>query len=84
MNQNNHQDIIHFILDSVAVLCKQPREELFAETLLATVGVDSLNAVLLCGKIEDEFELEIEPIVMFQYKTAKDVADAIIKMNEVK
>ncbi|MDP5030469.1 acyl carrier protein, partial [Paraglaciecola sp.] len=67
MNQANHQNIIDFILDNVAQLCKKPREELFADTLLAAVGVDSLYAVLLCGKIEDEFELEIEPIVMFQY-----------------
>jgi acyl carrier protein len=80
--QNSYQDIVNFILDNVAKLCKQPRDILSEDTLLATVGVDSLNAVLLCGKIEDEFELEIEPIVMFQYKTAKDVANALINMNQ--
>lgn len=80
--QNSYKDVVNFILDNVAMLCKQPREVLSDDTLLATVGVDSLNAVLLCGKIEDEFELEIEPIVMFQYKTAKDVANALINMNQ--
>jgi acyl carrier protein len=81
---SNGDCIIHFILDNVAELCKQPRETLAADTLLATVGVDSLNAVLLCGRLEDEFELEIEPLVMFEYKTAKEVADAIVKMNITK
>lgn len=80
--QNNYQDIVNFILDNAARLCKQPRDVLSDDTLLTTVGLDSLSAVLLCGKIEDEFELEIEPIVMFQYKTAKDIANALINMNQ--
>ena len=77
---NNSQDIVSFILENVATLTKTDRSLLTADTHLGAVGVDSLNAVLLCGKLEDEYQLEIEPITMFQYKTANEVANAILKM----
>lgn len=78
---NNLQDIVNFILENVAILTKSDRSLLTADTHLGSVGVDSLNAVLLCGKLEDEYDLEIEPITMFQYKTANEVAGAISKMH---
>jgi acyl carrier protein len=81
---NSSKDIVEFILDNVAELCKQSRDTLAPDTLLATVGVDSLNAVLLCGRLEDELQLEIEPLVMFEYKTAREVAGAVLEMNRSK
>jgi acyl carrier protein len=81
---NSSKDIVEFILDNDAELCKQSRDTLAPDTLLATVGVDSLNAVLLCGRLEDELQLEIEPLVMFEYKTAREVAGAVLEMNRSK
>ncbi len=72
--------IVEFILDKVAMQTKTPRENLAADTHLATVGVDSLTAVLLCGYMEDEYQLEIEPMMMFEYKTANEVAHAVLDM----
>lgn len=73
-------DILSFVLDKVAQRTKTPRETLTADTLLANVGVDSLAAVLICGHCEDRFDLELEPSVMFQCKTAHEVAEVILKM----
>ncbi|WP_257326816.1 acyl carrier protein [Pseudoalteromonas rhizosphaerae] len=72
-------DIIDFILNKVALHTKTPRDTLQADTSLAKVGVDSLIAVLLCGYLEDEYQLEIEPLIMFEYKTADQVANVIFK-----
>lgn len=72
--------IISVVLDKVAQKTKTPRDILHKNTMLANVGVDSLAAVLICGHLEDEFQLEIEPSLMFQYKTAEQVATALIKM----
>ena len=79
-NTVSFEDISNFVLNRVSQLTKQPRDLLKIDTLLATVGVDSLNAVLLCGQIEDEYELELEPIVMFEYKTAEQVSKALLEM----
>lgn len=73
-------DIKQFVLEKVALRTKRPVAELTGDTLLAEVGIDSLNAVLICGYLEDEYDLEIEPMVMFQYKTANQVAKAILDM----
>lgn len=74
------ETIINFVLDRVSKQTKTPRENLRADTALASVGVDSLVAVLLCGYLEDEYELELEPIVMFEHKTAEQVANAILEL----
>ncbi|WP_169458321.1 acyl carrier protein [Marinomonas sp. UCMA 3892] len=72
-------DIVDFILNKVSLHTKVPRDTLNADTLLANVGVDSLIAVLICGYLEDEYNLEIEPFIMFEYKTADEVANVIFK-----
>lgn len=74
------EDILAFVLDKVAKRTKTPRDTLTAETLLANVGVDSLAAVLICGHCEDEYDLELEPSVMFQCKTGHEVAEVIHNM----
>jgi|GEM_PF-1528771 len=70
-------EILPFVLDKVAQRTKTDRSTLTPDTLLANVGVDSLAAVLICGHLEDKFGLELEPAVMFQCKTAQEVATVI-------
>lgn len=76
----SHQSVVDFVLNKVSQRTHTPLEQLTGETPLADVGVDSLNAVLICGYLEEKYELEIEPMIMFQYKTADQVAQAIIQM----
>jgi acyl carrier protein len=75
-----HEQVVDFVLGKVAYRTKTSVDQLTGDTLLADVGIDSLNAVLICGYLEDEYELEIEPMIMFQYKTANQVANAICEM----
>ncbi len=74
------EQIVDFVLKVVSSRTKTPVEQLTGDTQLADVGVDSLNAVLICGYLEEEYELEIEPLIMFEYKTANQVADALCEM----
>lgn len=75
-----HESVVDFVLNKVAMRTKTPREELHGDTQLAEVGLDSLNAVLVCGYLEDEYKIEVEPLIMFQYKTANEVATAVLQM----
>ena len=75
-----HQEIVEFVLAKVAMRTKRPLDSLTSDTDLASVGMDSLNAVLVCGYLEHEYELELEPMVMFQYKTAEQVAHAVLNL----
>jgi acyl carrier protein len=74
------EQIVDFVLGKVSARTKTPLNQLTGETQLASVGVDSLNSVLICGYLEDKYEIEIEPMIMFEYKTANQVADALLEM----
>jgi len=80
----NKENIASFILEKAADLTKTDLSTINGDSLLANVGIDSLYAVLMCGFIEDEYELEVEPILMFEYKTANQVAQAVFEMIEEK
>jgi len=82
MSKKEKKSIEDFIITKVKKLTKNDNKEILAETNLASVGVDSLSAVLICGYIEEEYDIEVEPILMFEYKNASEVADAIIRMIE--
>lgn len=74
-------EITSFIIERVNELTKY-RFEVEGDTILASIGIDSLFAVLICGFIEDEYQIEVEPILMFEYKTANEVANAVLAMIE--
>ncbi|WP_375154316.1 acyl carrier protein [Nocardia cyriacigeorgica] len=41
---------------------------------LAELGMDSVSAVALCGEIEDRWELDVDPTLVFDYPTIADIA----------
>jgi len=82
MQNTKKEDIVNFIINKVSQMKKIDNNSLNGETHLASVGVDSLAAVLMCGYIEEAYNIEVEPILMFEYKTANDVADAVLKIIE--
>jgi acyl carrier protein len=41
---------------------------------LVDMGLESIDAVLISGEIEDEFGAEIEPVLMFEGRTIAGVA----------
>ena len=48
-----------------------------ADTPLAELGLDSVYALTLCGDIEDEFALEVDPTIVWDYPTIRQLAGGI-------
>jgi acyl carrier protein len=48
-----------------------------ADTPLAELGLDSVYALTLCGDIEDEFALEVDPTIVWDYPTIRLLAAGI-------
>ena len=44
------------------------------DTPLAELGLDSVYALTLCGDIEDEFGLEVDPTIVWDHPTSRDLA----------
>jgi acyl carrier protein len=47
------------------------------DTPLAELGLDSVYALTLCGDIEDEFGLEVDPTIVWDHPTIRDLAHGI-------
>ncbi|WP_431971130.1 acyl carrier protein [Nocardia sp. bgisy134] len=41
---------------------------------LAELGIDSVSAVNLCGEIEFEWDLDVDPTIVFDHPTILDLA----------
>ena len=80
MENIQQKEIVTYIIQKVNELTKFQHDNISPDTNLASVGVDSLMAVLMCGHIEDEYDIEVEPILMFQYKTPNEVSKAVVNM----
>lgn len=80
MKNVSQEEIVDFLIEKVCAMTKQPKDSVAGNTDLALIGMDSLRAVMLCGYIEEMYDIEVEPILMFEYKTANDAATAILKI----
>lgn len=47
------------------------------ETPLADLGLDSVYALTLCGDIEDAYDLDVDPTIVWDYPTIRQLADGI-------
>ncbi|MFE3098921.1 acyl carrier protein [Nocardia tengchongensis] len=45
---------------------------------LAELGLDSVSAVNLCGEIEFEWDVDVDPTVVFDYPTIRELGAYII------
>lgn len=48
---------------------------------LRDTGLSSLDAVVMCGDIEDHFNVEIDPVIVFEIETVKELLDKLIALE---
>lgn len=51
-------------------------------TVLLEIGLQSIDAVLISGEVEDQFGIELNPSIMFEFRTLEDVVSAILRVIE--
>ena len=64
-----------FLRERIVKRIKIQDSELGNDVNLPELGVTSLDAVLISGEIEDHYGVDIDPIMMFQYRTVNAVAE---------
>ncbi|MBJ8345781.1 acyl carrier protein [Antrihabitans sp. YC2-6] len=79
MNSNVREiaPIIDWLIGRVAFYIEQPVRNVSPDIALAELGIESVSAVSLCGEIEDKWELELDPTVVFDYPTIAAMASFI-------
>ncbi|MFC0447341.1 acyl carrier protein [Rhodococcus jostii] len=66
--------IIVWLTGRVAFHTDQPPSDVDPDIPLTELGIASVSAVSLCGEIEDQWELELDPTVVFDYPTVAEMA----------
>jgi len=71
---NELAPIMDWLVSRVASYTEQPARNVGSDVPLAELGIESVSAVSLCGEIEDRWELDLDPTVVFDYPTIADMA----------
>ncbi|MEU1203861.1 acyl carrier protein [Nocardia sp. NPDC005825] len=66
--------IADWLARRVADYLVRPADDIDHTVPLAELGLDSVAAVGICGEIEDEWGLDVDPTIVFDYPAIVDLA----------
>ena len=67
-------EIRRWLLERIAYYLERPVDEFDETTPLAESGISSVSAVSLVGDVEDRFEINVDPTMVFDYPTVAEIA----------
>ncbi|OUS90153.1 acyl carrier protein [Rhodococcus sp. NCIMB 12038] len=70
--------VIDWLAGRVADHTERPVCDVDPHLPLAELGIESVSAVSLCGEIEDRWDLELDPTVVFDYPTIAELAVFVV------
>lgn len=77
MTHSQKQIVEDFVRAQLAERLKIAPEAISADSDLIELGLQSIDAVLLCGIVEDHFQVELDPSTIFQHDTVGSFVDEI-------
>lgn len=77
MTDASESQLFTFLREQVAQRTKTSADQIRMDMSLSDLGLQSIDAVLVCGEVEDRFEVEVDPAEIFQYDTLGDFARSI-------
>jgi acyl carrier protein len=69
--------IADWLVTRVADYLRMAVEDIDTSVPLAEYGLDSLHAVAICGEVEDEFELAVDPTLLWDNPTIDALSTAL-------
>ncbi|NUS17948.1 MAG: acyl carrier protein [Streptomyces sp.] len=76
------ESLAAWLVDHVAAYTRLSAGEIDRTAPLTDYGLDSVAALSLCGDIEDEFDLVVEPTVAWDHPTVEALAAYLLKELE--
>lgn len=70
-------DIIAFLLEQLVDRIGGEPADIDRDADLVGLGIESIDAVLVSGELEDRYGVEIEPVLLFECRTVNRVADSV-------
>ena len=79
MSMTTEDQMLDFVREQVARRTSVPLDSVSAESEFATLGLQSIDAVLLSGEIEDAFSVELDPADIFEHDTLGEFVRSILE-----
>ncbi|MCC2034079.1 acyl carrier protein [Microbacterium allomyrinae] len=67
-------DVQAWLVARIVAYGKKAAGDFSVDTDFSEIGLDSVYALTLCGDIEDEYDIEIDPEIMWDYSTIRTLA----------
>lgn len=74
MKQVELQEIILFLQKSIATETKLDLEKVTIDQCMGVFGLDSINSIFVLQQLEDFLELELSPLLFWDYPTIKSLS----------
>lgn len=68
-DQDRETTVADFIRIRLAARTKVAVDQIQPSSRLIALGLQSIDAVLLCGEVEEAFEIELDPTTIFESDT---------------
>lgn len=81
---NRESEIFEFLRTRLAEVTQQDASSITEASVLIDLGLQSIDAVLLCGEVEDRFDIELDPAIIFEHDTLGGFAGEIDRLLEAK
>ena len=78
MDRLNASETLQWLQQEVASLLDLPPEQVSLDRPLAEQGLDSADAVGLSGEIEERLHVELDPTLVFEYPTLRQLVDYLV------
>ncbi|MCB8839937.1 acyl carrier protein [Aurantimonas sp. VKM B-3413] len=81
-NTENEAAVLDFVRERAAARTNVPLEEVQASSSVIELGIRSIDAVLICGEVEDHFQVELDPGTIFEHETLGEFVAAVMERLE--
>ena len=81
-NDTSIDTIQNFLVATIARFTKQPADRIPHDAVLIDLGLQSIDAVILSGEVEDQFSIELDPSTIFEHDTLDSFAAEILRRRE--
>jgi acyl carrier protein len=77
-------EIQTYLIQKVSEALEIPAEEIDVDTSLAEYGVDSITLVEFTANLEDWLELELDPELLYEKTTIREISDFLESLQSEK
>lgn len=71
--------VLDFVREELARRLKMPAAQIDKTSDLIGLGLQSMDAVMMCGEIEDHFQVELDPSTIFEHDTVGSFVDEVLR-----